>query len=153
MLPIDQAAKFIVVAWVKDWGMRTLLETLDGATGDVTEGRLGEMADALPFMPTHLHWYIANRGRGVSCRQFVADCYPRLADALWAANDNAARLKLAPQIERLKAGNVRASSRFSKSDMAEGATARREMRQAITSYRQSRDSFKTHQRSAWGVCK
>lgn len=153
MLAPDQAAKYLVVAWVKDWTMRTLLETLDGAKGDITQSRVDAVAAALTFMPSHRHWYLGNKGYGISARHFISDSFPRLSEALWAAKDHAKRLSFAPQIMRLNAGNATASSRFSKQDLAEDRKTESLLRQADTSYRASRDAFKTHKRSAWNVCK
>lgn len=153
MLSLDQAAKYLIVAWVKDWGMRTLLEVLDGAKGDVGQSRIEALTVALPFMPKEVNWYIANRGAGVSARHFIADAYPRLNDTLWSAKDHTARLALSPQIGRLKCAPVKVSSRLSREDRLESSANDRAMRQERTSYAASREAFKTNQRSAWNVCK
>ena len=153
MLSLEQAAKFLVVAWVKDWSMRTLLDVVDEKPGEIAPERVQAAATALPFMPENLHWYVANHGSGVTTRHFVADAFPKLSAFLWSAKDNEARLKVASQIAKLRAGAIKTTSRFSDAERNERRAVARESRQATESYRMSRDAFKTHQRGAWSVCK
>lgn len=154
MLTLQSAAKYLIVAWVKDWRMRTLLDVLDGRTDEITEARLNAVVDVIPFMPLDFHYYLASGGRGILTRRYIAESFKRLSDLLWSASDNAARLKLAAQIERLKAPHgIVLSSRFDRGDLNMMARTRSNLRQSTTSYRASRESFKTHQRSAWSVCK
>lgn len=155
MLTLEQGAKFLIVAWAKDWGMRTLMDCLDERPigTEISDERIQDLTSAFAFMPSHTHWYLQNRGRGASARKFVADAFPRLNEALWSAKDNAKRLTLAKQIERLSAGGVKASSRLSASEISEASIDRKRAAAENAAYRLHRESFKTHQRSAWNVCK
>jgi hypothetical protein len=153
MFTVERAAKFLVVAWVKQWDMRALLETLDERGGALTNERCADLERAIPFMSGHAHWYACNHGGGVEVRQYVADLFPNLSQALWGAKDNAARLRLAPQIERLRANGGKAARKYSAEEYAERKAAKRAARQTKAYYDMSRAGFKTHGRSAWNVCK
>lgn len=131
--------------------MRLLLKTLDGAAGEISPGRIAELVAIAPFMPTDLHWYLQKRDMPV--RKFVADAYPKLSEVLFNATDNAVRLKLVPQIMRLHAGSVKAASKFSREERNEHDNSRRDYKAMNASYGISREIFKTHQGSAWSVCK
>ena len=150
---LQEAAKFLIVAWVKDWPLRTLLGVLSPDIKFVTDEQISKVVQAFPFMPSHIHWYVQNHGAGASTRRFVSDAFPRLNDALWDSKDDQKRLLLSAQVCRLSAGDIKQSTKLDNIGVKAMNAAKRAMRQESTSYRLSRDAFKTHQRSAWSVCK
>ena len=153
MLSLEQAAKFFIVAWVKNWNLRMLLDTLDGSVGEVTDARIDALVSAFTFMPKDLHCYITNHGCGLPVKQVVSSAFPKLNDALWNCSGDSARLALSAQVARIKTPDKLHHSRFSTLDRSEIANTRSKLRQTTTSYRASRDAFKSNQRSAWNVCK
>lgn len=153
MLTLEHGAKMLIVAWVKDWGMRTLLEVLTEQRGDVSDEKIIDMAKHFPFMPTHIHWYISNRGTGINTQQFVAQAYPKLSEKLYSLDSNEDRLKCAPYVMKQKVGNLRAASKYSSKDMAEHRRDVKEYRQAVVSYNESRATFKKFHKGAWNVVK
>lgn len=154
MLTLEQGAKMLVVAWVKDWNMRTLMDILDEKTKhDVTDERLEELHKNFPFMPIHKYWYIANKGRGLNTMKFVADAYPKLSEKFFNANSNEVRLKNAPYIMKQNARDVLALTKYSKDEVKHRAENNRDYRSAIGSYRLSREAFKKAHRNAWEVVK
>jgi hypothetical protein len=153
MKTLEEAAKMLIVAWVKDWSMRTLFDVLTDQRGDISDEKIAKMAQHFPFMPTHIHWYISNRGCGVNTQQFVAQAYPKLSEKLYSLDRNEDRLKCAPYIMKQKAKDVRAKSKFSSKDMTEHRKDVKQYRQALVSYNESRATFKKFHKGAWNVVK
>ena len=152
MLTKEQAAKYAVVGWVKDWSLITLLSAIDSATAsakDVEQERIDAARVVAPFMPDDVWVY----RRGGSVRRFFADNFPGVSNALWDANSHEDRFVLAQRIERLSGAGKAVGSRFTGNDLHEMRKTRQALRQATTSYRASRDAFRSNRRSAWNVCK
>lgn len=146
MLEQKKAAEYFVVAWCKDWSLGQYMNAVfEGMHYDELGDAVAVATAAYPWMPERFEHY----GRPV--REFVSRSYPKLNAWLWDRPDDLARLKCAEQVCKLRpratAGRVAESDRL---DMAEASKA---MKQSTTSYRASRDAFRTGQRSAWNVCK
>lgn len=152
MRTLEDGAKMLIVAWVKDWNMRTLFHVLMDKD-EVTEESIKELTTHYPFMPLRPHWYLANRGRGLSAQTFVAAAYPKLNDKLFDASSNEVRLKNAPYLMKQVAGDVRVPSKFSKNEQKEKRKEIKEYKQAVISYNNSRENFKKCHRGAWNVIK
>jgi hypothetical protein len=91
MMDRKKAAEYFIVAWVKDWSLRTYLTALaDGGP------RIDfDQANALyPWLPGP-HAFI----RKHLVRTYLADANRPLSDALFDAVGDSARLALAPQVE------------------------------------------------------
>ena len=145
-----KAADFFVVAWCKDW---TLGQYLDVVTGkfdckDELSQRVASVAHICPWLPSQI-WQLRAYGRPV--RELVSMYWPKLSDWLWARNSDIDRLKCASQLHKLRP--TRSRGRVSEDERSEMKESSKLLRQATTSYRASRDAFKTHQASAWNVCK
>ena len=70
---IEQAAKFLIVGWVKDWTMRVLLDSIDGKSNKgITQERIDDCHNKYPFMSNNLHIYISKKGRGMLVRSYVS---------------------------------------------------------------------------------
>lgn len=154
MLTLEQGAKMLIVAWVKDWRLRILMDVLDEVINQpITDERIEALHKQFPFMPTHKHWYIANKGKGVNTIKFVADTYPKLSQKLFDASSNEVRLKNVPYIMKQDANNSKVQSNYSKEEYKERRDDTRNYQTAIVSYRLSRDAFKKAHRNAWEVIK
>jgi len=154
MLTLEHGAKMLIVAWVKDWNMRTLMDVLDERLGQtVDEERVEALHKQFPFMPTFKHWYIANKGRGINTTKFVADTYPKLSQKLFDANSNEVRLKNAPYIMKQDAKDSQPKCKYSKEEYKEQRIEKNAYKSAIGSYCISRDAFKKAHRNAWEVVK
>jgi hypothetical protein len=91
MMSREKAAQYFIVAWVKEWTLRTYLEVVTDGGPEIRF----EHAQALyPWLPDS--WPFAANHR---VRTFLAEANRPLSDALWDAADNRARLALAPQVE------------------------------------------------------
>jgi len=92
--PFDKkkAAEYLVVAWVKDWRIRTYLVAIGAG-----ELNFKDIHGLYPWMPAqdHLHRYIKNS----AVRPWVAFAMRAINDKLFDAKDDKARLALAKQIE------------------------------------------------------
>lgn len=106
---------------------------------------IDETTSRLPWMPVSGHHY------GLSVREFVGRMYPKLSAWLIAKDCDAARLRCADQLPKLKAKAK--ADKVSAEDRKEMRAAGSDYRTAMSSYGISRDAFKTNQRSAWNVCK
>lgn len=147
MFDRKRAAEYLVVAWCREWKMGVYLDAIaEESVHHNLEERLDGLIEQFPWLPQR--WRVYQGGT----REFVAGAYPKLSEWLWSRADDAARLKCAPQIERLKCPE-RLAGFVSDEDRREMKKSSRDMGQSTVSYRQSREAFKTHQRSAWNVCK
>lgn len=152
MFDTKRAAEYFVVAWCKQWTLTEYLKVvlerqkLCEFGKDEFQGVLDEACAAYPWLPNDYRAYPR------SVRVVVGTTYPKLSAWLFARDDDVSRLKCAAQIEKLR-GPVTPTPMFREADREEFKAARREMRQATTSWRAARDAFKTNQRSAWNVCK
>lgn len=147
MFDKKKAAEYFVVAWCKDWSIGQYLRVIEVLVSDDVDWNDVEakVNAAYPWMPRMSRQY------GNSVRAFVGSAYPKLSAWLFSRATDIDRLKCANQIERLKPPS--ALPKVSDSDRAEMKAAGKDERQATASYRLARASFKTHQRSAWNVCK
>ena len=139
-----EAAKMLVVAWVKDWGFGTLAKTIAGE--DYTAEGLHK---SFPFM-TGQDWILRKGfGKGISVRRYVADYLPSVNALLWDAKDNEARIALAGRIQCAKclAGKV-TSKEAAELRKAKKVLSVVEQTNAIAMQVQRRS-----QRGAWNVCK
>lgn len=149
----EQAAKYLVVAWCKDWKMAMLLHTVCGrpfsADSFVSWKPMIAVAhDFFPWMPSDMKPY---RSDGL-VRRFVGDHYPKLSAWLSTRSTDLERMKCATQIQRLKCSGPKPSAK-DRIDAREIAAQQRENRAVQASYELSRAAQKSHGRSAWGVCK
>lgn len=152
MKTLEEGAKMLIVAWVKDWRMRTLMNVLMDKD-ELTDEAIKELNIHFPFMPSHRHWYVSNNGFGISAQQFIAQAYPKLSDKLFDLNSNETRLKCFSYVVKQKIGECAPSSRFSKNDLKNSHANNRDYRQGLISYAKSREMFKRSRKSAWDVVK
>ena len=151
MLDPVKAAEWLVIAWCKDWKLMRLLDVVadDASFGDVI-GKGNAAHKAFPWMPAQPSAYFA----GVSVRQFVGGAYPKLSAWLFARKDDVSRLRCVEQIAKLRDPGACGSRRaVSLEDRAEMRGSSRDYRRSMASGRLLSDSAKTHNRSAWNVCK
>ena len=139
--PIDvQGAKWLIFYFKKGWsmcGLRKQLETLDA---DISK---------FPFMPSDAWWYFR---KGCSVRGFVAQNYPKLNDFLTDAPVEK-QIKAAEQIVKLRPKVARSQGALTPKEREEIRATRIKMMQATTSYRLSREVFKSAQGHEWNTCK
>ena len=149
----EQAAKYLVVAWCKDWKMAMLLHTVCGKTfladnPEPWKNMIAEAHAAFPWMPDGVGPYKAS---GL-VRQFVGVHYPKLSAWLYTRSSDAERMRCAAQIQRLKCMAPK-QGLLNKVDAADAKKQRRHDRAVQTEYDIVRAAKKTHGRSAWNVCK
>ena len=84
----EEAAKYMLVAWKKDWKMGLYLQTITGVKAE-PPWEFDEILKPFPWMPLKYRW-------ASSVRRFMADNYPAFNDLLWSAKDNKALFELAP---------------------------------------------------------
>jgi hypothetical protein len=95
----EEAAKYMLVAWKKDWPMGLYLRTITGVKA-VAPWEFDEILKPFPWMPLKYMW-----SSGV--QRFMSDNYPAFNDLLWSAKDNEALFKLAPLLMLLRGANRR----------------------------------------------
>ena len=124
MEPFDRkkAAEYLVVAWVKDWRIRTYLDAIGAG-----KTNFDDIHDMYPWMPAHdnLHRYIKNS----AVRPWVAFAMRAINNKLFDAKDDKARLALAKQIEHWDSTGATAGYAHKE--------AERERRRAIIQHRQT----------------
>jgi hypothetical protein len=90
----EEAAKYMLVAWKKDWKMSLYLQTITGVKAE-PPWEFDEILKPFPWMPLKYFWRS-------TVRRFMADNYPAFNDLLWSAKDNEALFKLAPVLMLLR---------------------------------------------------
>ena len=133
------AAETLVLGFVKSWSF-VMLEI---AIFD----RTGMWLKEFQFLPDSKYW----RGKA-PVRGYVAQNFPKLNEFLCTATPEK-QLKAAQQIVKLKWNGERPSGSMKKEEYSEIAKTRKELRQATTSYNESRKNFKAHSLHNWNTCK
>jgi hypothetical protein len=95
----EEAAKYMLVAWKKDWTMALYLRTITGVKA-APPWEFDEILKPFPWMPLNYMW-------SASVRRFMADNYPAFNDLLWSAKDNETLFKLAPLLMLLRGADRR----------------------------------------------
>lgn len=148
-MPVDQrrAAEMLLVGFVRALEMRNVAALAGYDVSD--EEQLTRMGDECPFLRINRY------ERRTPVRAFVANHWPKLADYLVANEKNPKKvLAVAAKVAKLSCDPEKHSgSRFSYQDLKEIRDAREAMSANSSSYRLSREAFKSNQRSAWNVCK
>lgn len=142
MMTKEQAAKFFIVAWVKDWSMRTYLDT-------VGEGERIDWADAhklFSWMPKDPGWFIRN----TRVRRYAATAMRSLNDKLWDALDNAKKLALHAEVMQWDCGDAVQTMDAARREQHK---LQKEYRAAMLGVRKSVDEMRRGSGHAWGVVK
>lgn len=126
MFDKEKAAKYFVVAWVKNWRMMTYLGAIE-ALGT----RFEELHDIYPWLPPKqdLHFYIKN----AEVRPWMSRSMKVISDKMWDTDDNVKRLALAKHIELWNADKTSETTQHKKDAY--------QRRQAITKLRQSGQEY------------
>ncbi len=153
MLDKEKAAKMLIVAWIKNWSMRTLLDAISEQHGAVTDERLAKIVKTFPFMPSNLSWYISNKGVGKMTRIAIPVISKKLNDALWDAKDNETRLSFYKYVLSLKTNVVNHKRKYESEDQIENNESYKESKAEYGSYRLSREAFKKASGHDWNTIK
>lgn len=153
MLDKEKAAKMFIVAWVKNWPMRTLLDAISEQHGTITEERLAKIVAVFPFMPSNLSWYISDKGRGKTAKVAMPVISKKLNDALWDAKDNETRLSYYKYVLSLKTNMAIHKRKYESADQIENNKTMKEANAEAVSYRLSRTAFKKAQGHDWNTVK
>lgn len=153
MLDKEKAAKMFIVAWVKNWPMRTLLDTISEQQGLVTDERLEKIVEQFPFMPSNLSWYISDHGKGKLTKIAMPSINKKLNDALWDAKDNETRLSFYKYVMAMKTNKAIHKRKFVSKDQIEHNKIMKESTAEYKSYRLSREAFKKAQGHDWNTIK
>lgn len=147
MDPFDKkkAAEYLVVAWVKDWRIRTYLDAI--GAGKIN---FDDIHDMYPWMPAqdHLHRYIKNS----AVRPWVAFAMRAINDKLFDAKDDKARLALAKQIETWDSTGAMYGHSHKEAER-ERRNAARQNRQRGLEHRASVDLMRRGSGHHWNVVK
>ena len=96
-----EAARFLIVAWVKDWHLRNYARHVTGNMNfDAVD--VPEFAKKYKFMSDHFMLYCRG-GTGINMRRYVCDYLPAINDALWDRyGDTKKLLELSTKVVKLK---------------------------------------------------
>lgn len=143
-VPIDEVAKWFVVGFTRCW---TLSQVADAAGLGLHQEKDWDQAHkAYPFWPEF--WCSKTQVRAV-----VATEFPSLFRFLDSNAKNPEKLaKAIPQVAKLvsKGKNRRV---VDAKEHRELYADRKKLNASTFSYKKSREAHKSHQRSAWNVCK
>ena len=113
----EQAAKMLIVGWVKNWTMRTVFGAIQEKNADkINDETMLEFHNQYPFMPKNIWLYLSNGGTGTPVRKFMYDNYRKVNDALWDTDDNKKRLEFAKYLALKKCLNIKPSSAHTKEE-------------------------------------
>ena len=137
----EQAAKYFVVAWVKDWSLQTYWRVIT----EKTDIQWDQAHTLFPWLPDE-GWFIRN-----SCvRRFLAEAHLVLNDAMWDAKDDKARLALAPKIKLFQCGVIKKRRNLAREACTASSKKAKHERSVLSLLLAQRDRSK---RAAWNVCK
>lgn len=153
MLTLEQGAKYFIVAWIKNWKTRTLLDALDGKHGELSEERLKALVDQFPFLPNNIGMYICNKGSGMLMKVAMPDISKKLNNALWDAKDDKQRLSFYPYVMKMKTNKAVHTRKYNSEDQIENNRQHRENKATDASYFLSRAYFKKCQGHDWFTVK
>lgn len=145
MMLTEQAAKYLIVAWCKDWSMRVYWHVAHD--GDDTRAIGWELANqTYPWLPKDIHWFVSKR----SVRMYVATAFRVFNDKLWDCPDNAARLALWPEVVKCIGKDVKCLEDKARHKMrrARELLVKRDLDNDLTI-----DSMRRGSGSSWHVCK
>jgi len=154
----EKAAGMFLVAWVKDWSLVNLVQTLaQKHVNNIDEEFVKEVHKQYPFMPSQLDLYFQPYRKHTKfsyTKRFISDNYPKLNDALYEAKDNKEILELKPRVLRLVCPNINRKAKFSKEESEQGKKERRAERAIQESYFISRRAFtQGHGKYGWKTVK
>lgn len=153
MLDKEKAAKMFIVAWVKNWPMRTLLDAISEQHGEVTDERLAKIVEVFPFMPSNVSWYISDKGRGKTAKVAMPSISKKLNDALWDAKDNETRLGFYKYVLTMKTNKAIHKRKYESADQISNNKILKESTAEYGSYRLSRDAFRKARGHDWNTVK
>jgi hypothetical protein len=114
------AAKMLIVGWVKNWSMRTVLNAVREKNSDkISDEEILEFHNQYPFMPKNIWLYLSNHGVGTPVRKFMYDNYRKVNDALWDTDDNKVKLSFAKYLASKKCPDIKPSSAYTKQEKNE----------------------------------
>lgn len=137
-----KAAQYYVVAWVKDWSLKTYLD----AIGNGERIDFSEANTLYPWLPSEP--FLFARGR---VRRWTREAMREINDALWDTDENEKKLLLADRIERWKAdGNIRFSKR---EEINEGRRSQKSYVNSAIEFELSQNLNERAGGHHWNVCK
>lgn len=108
----EQAAKYFIVAWVKDWKLKIYLATIVGEKNVP----FYIAHESYKWLPESTHWFFQG-----TTRRYIADTFPKLNDLLWDADSNEKRLLLSRIVEKLNGKNsMPTSDKHKKKEVSPG---------------------------------
>ena len=145
MKPFDKnkAAKFFVVAWVKDWRFHTYLEAI-GAKDIKYE----DVHTHYPWMPDKTHFYFKDQ----MIRAWTGMAMRAINNRLWDTDDNKKRLSLANQIENWTSDKVDKTTTERK-DVYERRKTLMQNRQTGLGHKASMETMRRGSGTHWNVVK
>jgi hypothetical protein len=144
MFDREKAAKYLIVAWVKDWTVLTYLRSINVPT----HMPISEICSLYPWMPRVPMYYHHKR----HIRPLVARFMAPINNFLWDTSDNAQKLKVAKKIENW------VSDAFIKTNLDtkksyEKYKAKKDLKHQITIQAIEIDKMRRASGSHWNVCK
>jgi hypothetical protein len=116
----EYAAKMLIVGWVKNWSIRTVLNAIrEKDSNKISDEEISDFHKQYPFMPQNIWLYLSHGGAGTPVRKFMYDNYRKVNDALWDTDDNKIRLSFAKYLASKKCPNIKPSSAYTKKDKVE----------------------------------
>ena len=154
-MTLENAAKMLIVGWIKNWTMHTLLDAIDGKSIEryIEQPRIDALVKEFPFMPSKRNWYYLAGNKGAYVRKFVHDTYPKLSNALWDTEDNMKKLAFHTYVMSVKAGAIEPGKKYSRADYLEKLSDTRKYRQSVMSEVVSRDIFVKASGHDWNTVK
>lgn len=141
-MPPERLAEWLIVGFKRGWKLRDVY-----VASGLSDVPCEVVHERYQFMPPD------NFSISRPVRAFFAAEWPKLNTFLCNHEGDAQKmLSVVPQLVRLVAKGKRGEVRGPR-DILDMRKERKTSRAVSTSYGISRDAFKTHQRSAWSVCK
>lgn len=147
----EQAAKYLVVAWVKGWTMSQYFFTVcEAKIGSHMEFKYEDANKLFNWLPEDPFVFL----RKMTVRRYIADNHRLLNEKIWDAKDNEGRLKLYSTILKWNGKSAGAKiNSMRKEVMDESKKSSKEFQANRMVYHNSVSAMRKGSGHAWNVCK
>jgi len=139
----EKAAQYYIVAWVKNWRIRTYLHSVG-----LRHTNFEDVHDVYPWMAKDLHPYLKNMPIKIYSGYYMKP----MQDKLFDADTNEQRLQIAEQIEKWTSDAYLANGRHQK-DTRERYKDNRDYRATMQIYKASVDQMRRGSGHDWKTVK
>jgi hypothetical protein len=130
----EQAAKYFLVGWIKNWDMSTLANSImEKNIKCFQDEDYLQIKKMYPFMSSNKWMYRSHGGKGTPVRAFISNNYPKLSNALWNTTSDSVKLSFYEYVCKQKCLEAVHKSKFTTKERGSNQYYKKKML-ALTDY-------------------